>query len=109
MTLPKGFGHKVQSEKKMTFVEWWASVPDDLKNRTRKGDENNRPLLNQVNYALLHLHLAGKHNEKPSHEELKEWLHSGQIDVVRMGSKTVSPPSKISEFEVSNVSKLYNR
>jgi hypothetical protein len=40
--------------------------------------------LNQVNYALLHLHLAGKHDAKPSHEELKDWLHSGQVDVIRM-------------------------
>ena len=43
-----------------------------------------KPLLNQVNYALLHLHLAGNHNAKPSHEELREWLHSGQVDVIRM-------------------------
>jgi hypothetical protein len=50
----------------------------------RKGDEGNKPLLNQVNYVLLHLHLAGKHDAKPTHEELKDWLHSGQVDVLRM-------------------------
>jgi hypothetical protein len=44
----------------------------------------NKPLLNQVNYALLHLHLAGKHDAKPSHEELKDWLNSGQVDVIRV-------------------------
>jgi hypothetical protein len=27
--------------------------------------------------------LAGKHDAKPSHEELKDWLHSGQVDVLR--------------------------
>jgi hypothetical protein len=43
-------------------------------------------LLNQVNYVLLHLHLAGKHDAKPSHEELKDWLHSGQVDVLRMNA-----------------------
>jgi hypothetical protein len=41
-------------------------------------------LLNQVNYVPLHLHLAGKHDAKPSHEELRDWLHSGQVDVIRM-------------------------
>jgi hypothetical protein len=44
-------------------------------------------LLNQVNYVLLHLHLAGKHDAKPSHDELKDWLHSGQVDVLRMAPK----------------------
>ena len=59
-------------------------VPSDLQNKARSGDEANKPLLNQVNYALLHLHLAGKHDAKPSHEELKDWLHSGQVDVIRV-------------------------
>ena len=56
------------------FDDWWTTVPEDLRNKTRKGDEQNKPLLNQVNYVLLHLHLAGKHDAKPSHEELKDWL-----------------------------------
>ncbi len=68
-----------------SFKEWWDNnVPSDLKNKARRGDEQNKPLLNQVNYALLHLHLAGKHETKPSYEELKDWLHSGQVDVMRM-------------------------
>jgi hypothetical protein len=65
------------------FNDWWNTVPSDLQNKARKGDESNKPLLNQVNYALLHLHLAGNHDAKPSHEELKDWLHSGQVDVIR--------------------------
>ena len=68
MTLPKGFGEQPKSGAKRTYEQWWATVPDDLKTKTRKGDENNKPLLNQVNYVLLHLHLAGKHDAKPSHE-----------------------------------------
>jgi len=39
--------------------------------------------LNQVYYVLLHLHLQGKHDAKPTHEELKDWLHSGQVDTLR--------------------------
>jgi hypothetical protein len=70
-----------------SYEEWWNTVPSDLKEKTRKGDEGNKPLLNQVNYVLLHLHLAGKHDAKPSHDELKDWLHSGQVDVLRMAPK----------------------
>ena len=64
-----------------SFEDWWKTVPGDLQAKSRKGDEGNKPLLNQVNYVLLHLHLAGKHDAKPSHDELKDWLHSGQVDV----------------------------
>jgi hypothetical protein len=66
------------------FEDWWKTVPEELKSKARKGDEANKPLLNQINYVLLHLHLAGKHDLKPTHEELKDWLHSGQVDVLRM-------------------------
>jgi hypothetical protein len=69
-----------------SFNDWWKSFPEDL-SKSRKGDEENKPLLNQVNYVLLHLHLAGKHDAKPSHEELKDWLDSGQVDVLRMTAK----------------------
>ena len=68
-----------------SFNDWWKTVPEDLRNKTRKGDEADKPLFNQVNYVLLNLHLAGKHDKKPTHEELKSWLHSGQVDVLRMG------------------------
>ena len=34
-----------------TFEEWWSSVPADLKQKARKGDEANKPLLNQINYV----------------------------------------------------------
>ena len=65
------------------FDGWWKTVPADLKAKARKGDEANKPLLNQINYVLLHLHLQGKHDAKPTHEELKDWLHSGQVDTLR--------------------------
>ncbi len=87
MTLPKGFGSQPKNNGKRSFDDWWKTVPEDLQKKTRKGDEQNKPLLNQVNYVLLHLHLAGKHDAKPSHGELKDWLHSGQVDVLRMTKK----------------------
>jgi hypothetical protein len=70
-----------------SFEEWWSTAPLELKQKARKGDEGNKPLLNQNNYVLLHLHLSGKHDLKPTHEELKDWLHSGQVDVMRMEKK----------------------
>jgi hypothetical protein len=86
MTMPKGYSTS-QTSKNRTFEDWWKTVPEDLRQKTRKGDEGNKPLLNQVNYVLLHLHLDGKHDAKPSHNELKDWLHSGQVDVLRMDGK----------------------
>jgi len=66
------------------FEEWLNTVPGDLRQKARRGDESNKPLLNQINYVLLHLHLSGKHDLKPTHAELKDWLYSGQLDVLRM-------------------------
>ncbi|MFL6320532.1 MAG: hypothetical protein ACJ71K_18830 [Nitrososphaeraceae archaeon] len=86
MTMPKGYSTS-QTSRNRTFEDWWKTVPEDLRQKTRKGDEGNKPLLNQVNYVLLHLHLDGKHDAKPSHNELKDWLHSGQVDVLRMDGK----------------------
>ena len=86
MTMPKGYSTS-QTSRNRTFEDWWKTVPEDLRQKTRKGDEGNKPLLNQVNYVLLHLHLNGKHDAKPSHNELKDWLHSGQVDVLRMDGK----------------------
>ena len=87
MTMPKGFGSRPNNGGKRNFNDWWNTVPADLKQKARQGDEQNKPLLNQINYVLLHLHLAGKHDVKPSHDELKDWLHSGQVDVLRMTAK----------------------
>jgi hypothetical protein len=81
MAYPTGFGSATTG--KRSFNDWWNSVPSDLKQKARKGDESNKPLLNQVNYVLLHLHLEGQHDVKPSHEELKDWLHNGQVDILR--------------------------
>ena len=47
------------------FKDWWKTVPEDLRNKTRKGDEGNKSLLNHVNYVLLNLHVAGKHTPSP--------------------------------------------
>jgi hypothetical protein len=54
-----------------SFNDWWSTVPSDLQNKARSGDEANKPLLNQVNYALAS---SFGWQTKPSHERLKDWL-----------------------------------
>ena len=61
-----------------TFEEWWTTVPADLKTKARKGDEANKVLLNQVKLYIASSAPSGKHDAKPTHDELKDWLHSGQ-------------------------------
>ena len=67
-----------------SFNGWWNAIPSDLKEKTHEGGEGNKQSLNQLNHTLLHLDLAGRHEAKPSHEELRNWLHSGQVDAVRV-------------------------
>ena len=67
-----------------SFNEWWNAIPSDLKEKTHEGVEGNKQSLNQLNHTLLNLDLAGIHEAKPSHEELRNWLHSGQVDAVRV-------------------------
>jgi hypothetical protein len=54
MTMPKGFGSRPNNGGKRNFNDWWNTVPADLKQKARQGDEQNKPLLNQINYVLLH-------------------------------------------------------
>jgi hypothetical protein len=70
-----------------SFNDWWNAIPEDLRNKSCNGDEANKPSLNQVNYVLLNLYLAGKHDAKPTYEELRNWLHSGQVDILRISAK----------------------
>jgi hypothetical protein len=68
-------------------MDWWGTIPIDIREKARKNDEENKPLLNQINYVLVYLHLNGRHDLKPTYEELKEWLRNGQIDVIRIKQK----------------------
>jgi hypothetical protein len=64
-----------------SFNDWWNTIPSDLKEKTWKGDEANKPLLNQVNAALISLDLVGNLEAKPSHGELRDWLISRITDL----------------------------
>jgi hypothetical protein len=46
-----------------SFDDWWNTIPSDLKEKAREGDETNKPLLNQINYTLLQLDLGGEVNK----------------------------------------------
>ena len=70
-----------------SFNDWWKTVPEDLRSKSPNEDEANKPMLNQVNDVLLNLHLTGRDDAKPTHEEIREWVHSGQVDVLKMGVK----------------------
>jgi hypothetical protein len=56
-------------------------------NKSLKIDEEDKPLLGEVNAVLLDLDLAGKHDAKPTHEELKDWIYTGQVDVLNRCSQ----------------------
>ena len=72
-----------------SFSDWWNTIHEDLRNNSRQNgddEERNKPMLNQVNDVLLNLDLAGKHDAKPTYEELKNRLDSGQVDVLKMST-----------------------
>ena len=87
MTFTRGHRQKANTLTKRSFESWWATVPEDLRQKARKGDEGNKPLLSQINYVLLHLHLTGKYDAKPTSEELNDWLHSWQLHVLGLSVK----------------------
>ena len=66
-----------------SFDDWWKTIPPDLAEEARLGDEQSKPSLNQVNHTRLELHLSGKNDSKPSYKELRSWVNSGQVDVLR--------------------------
>jgi hypothetical protein len=49
--------------------------------------------------------LAGKHDAKPSHEELKDWLHSGQLDVLIEWASSKCQDNYLSYFFTFLISK----
>jgi hypothetical protein len=68
-----------------SFKDWWNTVPEDLRKQAKGNDDwtKYKPLLNQINYVLVMLHLQGKHDLKPSGSELLSWVGNGEIDAIR--------------------------
>ncbi len=66
-----------------TYDEWIKSIDQTLVAATRKGDEANKPLLNQLNWIWVKNMLDKKSELNPSSAELLDWVTSGQIDAMR--------------------------
>jgi hypothetical protein len=65
---------------KDVFFKWWSTIPEALKKGSIDESEEH-PLLNQVNYVLVRLHIAGKHEDKPNLQQLLSWIRSGAISL----------------------------
>lgn len=66
-----------------TFDQWWNTIPADLRNKVRAGDEGNKPLLNQINWIWVKNLMDKKADLNPTAAELLDWVTSGQIDAMR--------------------------
>lgn len=66
-----------------SFQEWLNSQDPALVAKVRAGDENNKPLLNQLNWIWVANLMAQKADLNPTSAELLDWVTSGQIDAMR--------------------------
>ena len=66
-----------------TFQEWLNQQDQALVAKVRAGDENNKPLLNQINWIWVANLMAKKDTLNPTSAELLDWVTSGQIDAMR--------------------------
>lgn len=66
-----------------TYDEWLAQQDKALVAKTRKDDEANKPLLNQINWIWVSNLMNQKADLNPSSAELLDWVTSGQIDAMR--------------------------
>lgn len=66
-----------------TFEEWWNTIPELLRNKVRKGDEDNKPLLNQINYIWVYNLMQSRPDLNPTSGELLDWIITGQIEAIR--------------------------
>ena len=66
-----------------TFLKWWNSIPNELKEEAKNICNNNKNNYNDIstniNYILLKINLSQMNYMKPTIEELKYWLYTGQI------------------------------
>lgn len=72
----------MKNRRERTFFECWNSIPDELKkepNYDYKNNENSKNIVNSINYILLKTEISKMNDIKPTIEELKYWVYSGQI------------------------------
>jgi len=66
-----------------TYDDWIKTQDQALVAKTRKGDEANKPLLNQINWIWVANLVAKKPELNPTSAELLDWVTSGQIEAMR--------------------------
>lgn len=66
-----------------SYQEWIKQQDQSLVAKVRAGDENNKPLLNQINWIWVHNLMNKKADLNPTSAELLDWVTSGQIDAMR--------------------------
>jgi len=66
-----------------SFAEWLAQQDASLVSKVRAGDEDEKPLLNQINWIWVSNLMNKKAELNPSSAELLDWVTSGQIDAMR--------------------------
>ncbi len=66
-----------------TYDEWIKTQDPSVVAKVRKGDESNKPLLNQINWIWVNNLMNKKADLNPSSAELLDWVTSGQIDAMR--------------------------
>ncbi len=66
-----------------TYEEWIKTQDQAVVAKTRKGDEANKPLLNQINWIWVKNLMDKKPELNPTSAELLDWVTSGQIVAMR--------------------------
>jgi len=66
-----------------TYDEWIKTQDQAVVAKVRKGDEANKPLLNQINWIWVNNLMNKKADLNPSSAELLDWVTSGQVDAMR--------------------------
>ena len=71
----------MKTRRERIFFEWWNSIPDELKNEANLNcnNENSKNMVNSINYILLKADISTMNHIRPTIEELKYWIDSGQI------------------------------
>jgi len=66
-----------------SYDEWIKTQDQALVAKVRAGDEENKPLLNQINWIWVANLMAQKADLNPTSAELLDWVTSGQIEAMR--------------------------
>jgi hypothetical protein len=66
-----------------SFQDWIGIQQKDIVDKVRARDENQKPLLNQINWIWVQNLMNKKADLNPTAAELLDWVTSGQIDAMR--------------------------